>query len=79
MPYEALKVSGEQQATAFAQYAVQDDIVLPEGFTYDLIASWGDAVGDSRFGYNNDYLSFVPTGPDEGYLTVNFEYVSSDI
>ncbi|PZO56310.1 MAG: phosphatase [Phormidesmis priestleyi] len=78
MPYEALKVSGEQQPTAFAQYAVQDDIVLPDGFTYDVIASWGDAVGDSRFGYNNDYLSFVPTGPDEGYLTINFEYVSSE-
>lgn len=77
MPYEAVKISAEQQPTDYAQYAIQDDIVLPEGFTYDVIAAWGDPVGDSRFGYNNDYLSFVPTGPDEGYLTVNFEYVST--
>ena len=77
LPYEAAQVSVERQPLEYAQYAIQDDIVLPEGFTYDVIASWGDAVGDSRFGYNNDYLSFVPTGPDEGYLTVNFEYISS--
>ena len=33
-------------------------------------------MGDSRFGYNNDFVSFVQTGPDEGLLTVNFEYIS---
>lgn len=37
---------------------------------------WGDAVGDSRFGYNNDYLSFIETSAGQGYLTVNFEYIS---
>jgi uncharacterized protein len=78
MPYSAMNISTDQQLLEYAQYALQDDIVLPEGFTYDVIASWGDPVGDSRFGYNNDYLSFVPTGPDEGYLTVNFEYVSAN-
>ena len=77
MPYNAINVSTAQQPIDFAQYVLQDDIVLPEGFTYDVIAAWGDPVGDSRFGYNNDYLSFVPTGPDEGFLTVNFEYISS--
>jgi len=78
MPYSAVGISPEDQSMAYAEYAIQDDIVLPEGFTYDVIAAWGDPVGDSRFGYNNDYLSFVPTGPDQGYLTINFEYVSSD-
>ncbi len=78
MPYGAIQTSAEQQPLEYAQYAIQDDIVLPEGFTYDVIASWGDPVGDSRFGYNNDYLSFIPTGPDEGYLTVNFEYISTE-
>lgn len=78
VPYEAIAISTDQQPLEYGQYALQDDIVLPEGFTYDVIASWGDSVGDSRFGYNNDYLSFVPTGPDEGYLTINFEYISSD-
>ncbi|MFK8183470.1 MAG: PhoX family phosphatase [Phormidesmis sp.] len=77
VPYDAVNVNADRQPMEYRQYAIQDDIVLPDGFTYDVIASWGDAVGDSRFGYNNDYLSFVPTGPDEGYLTVNFEYISS--
>jgi secreted PhoX family phosphatase len=47
-----------------------------QGFTYDVVAQWGDKVGDSRFGYNNDYLSFIETSPGQGYLTVNFEYIS---
>ncbi|MEL7333515.1 MAG: alkaline phosphatase PhoX [Cyanobacteria bacterium J06560_2] len=78
VPYDAIQVSTDQQPFEYGQYAIQDDIVLPKGFTYDVIASWGDPVGDSRFGYNNDYLSFVPTGPDEGYLTINFEYISGE-
>ena len=77
MPYSAVNISSDRQPIEYAQYIIQDDIVLPDGFTYDVIASWGDPVGDSRFGYNNDYLSFVPTGENEGYLTVNFEYISS--
>ncbi|MGI8935155.1 MAG: PhoX family protein [Phormidesmis sp.] len=78
MPYGAVKISAERQPMAYADYAIQDDLVLPEGFTYNVIAAWGDPVGDSRFGYNNDYLSFIPTGADEGYLTVNFEYISAE-
>ena len=66
VPYEAIAISTNQQPSEYGQYTLQDDIVLPDGFTYDTIASWGDPVGDSRFGYNNDYLSFVPTGPNEG-------------
>ena len=69
-------LSVAQQMKHYANYVVQDDLVLPEGFTYDVIAVWGDRVGDSRFGYNNDYLSLVETAPNEGYLTVNFEYIS---
>jgi uncharacterized protein len=70
-------ISPEQQAQAYSTYEVADDLVLPEGFTYDIIAAWGDKVGDSRFGYNNDYLSFVETEKDQGFLTVNFEYISA--
>ena len=65
-----------QQLETYQSYEVADDLVLPEGFTYDLIAAWGDRVGDSRFGYNNDYLSLIETAPNEGYLAVNFEYIS---
>ena len=69
--------SSQQQIQAYSTYEVADDLILPEDFTYDIIAAWGDKVGDSRFGYNNDYLSFVETGKDQGFLTVNFEYISA--
>ena len=76
MPVETADVDLGRQTSEYSRYAVMDDVVVPEGYTYDVIAAWGDPVGDSRFGYNNDYLSFVPTGPDRGYLTINFEYIS---
>jgi secreted PhoX family phosphatase len=69
-------MTANKQIEAYSTYEVVDDIVLPEGYTYDVIGAWGDPVGDSRFGYNNDYLSFVETAPNEGFLTINFEYIS---
>ncbi|WP_017306972.1 PhoX family protein [Spirulina subsalsa] len=63
---------------AYKTVALADDLVLPQGFTYDVIAAWGDRVGNSRFGYNNDYISFLETSPNEGYLTVSFEYISGN-
>ncbi len=77
MPLETDSMTSIQQISHYTSYTVVDDLVLPEGFTYDVIAAWGDPVGDSRFGYNNDYLSFIETAPNEGYLTVNFEYISA--
>jgi hypothetical protein len=71
---EALKT--QQQKQAYSNYQVKDELILPEGFTYDIIAAWGDRVGNSRFGYNNDYVSFLETAPNQGFLTVNFEYIS---
>jgi len=77
MPLHTDGVTAPQQANQYSRYTVVDDLVLPEGFGYAVVAAWGDRVGDSRFGYNNDYLSFVATGKDEGYLTINFEYISA--
>ena len=76
LPLEIDKLTISQQIETYKNFEVQDDLVLPVGFTYDLVAQWGDRVGESRFGYNNDYLSLVETAPGEGYLTVNFEYIS---
>ena len=42
-----------------------------------MIAAWEDPVGDSPFGYNNGYLSFIEIGEDSGYLTFNCEYIST--
>ncbi|MBD2394053.1 DUF839 domain-containing protein [Cyanobacterium aponinum FACHB-4101] len=76
IPLEINNLNSQEQKQLLNSYQVQDDLILPEGFSYDVIASWGDKVGDSRFGYNNDYVAFVETNPNEGYLVVNFEYVS---
>ena len=76
LPLEINKISVSEQIQVYSSYETQDDLVLPEGFTYDLVAAWGDRVGDSRFGYNNDYLSLIETAPNEALLTVNFEYIS---
>ena len=76
LPLEIEKMSGSEQMKAYSSYEVRDDLMLPQGFTYDVIAAWGDRIGDSRFGYNNDYLSFRETAPNEGFLTINFEYIS---
>jgi secreted PhoX family phosphatase len=77
MPLDYVGLSSEEQMERYSAFRVLDDLVLPEGYTYDVLASWGEPVGDSHFGYNNDYLSLVETGSDEGYLTVNFEYISA--
>lgn len=77
MPVLTDAMAPDKQISAFTQYEIKDDLILPEGFVYDVIGAWGDKIGDSRFGYNNDYLSFVETAPNEGYLTINFEYISA--
>jgi secreted PhoX family phosphatase len=58
----------------------QDDITLPPGFTYDLVASYRDPIGRGlTFGYNNDYTAYFPLShghgkDEEGLLWVNHEY-----
>ena len=68
----------DQQIEFYSEHEVQDDLLLPEGFTYNVIASWGDPVGDSRYGYNNDHVGFVETGKDRAYLVVNHENMDFD-
>lgn len=69
-------------ATRLATYEVRDELVLPEGFRYDIIAQWGDRFGpeghEVRFGYNNDYTGLTPIAGHENeyWLFVNHEYVS---
>jgi uncharacterized protein len=57
MPLATDGVLPARQAAIYANFDVVDDLALPEGINYEVIAVWGDRVGDSRFGYNNDYLS----------------------
>ena len=73
---------------------------VPDGYMTDLIIRWGDPLFEDspefdpmqqseaaqlkQFGYNNDYLGFVPlpeteVGVQRGLLCVNHEYVSSKL
>jgi secreted PhoX family phosphatase len=56
--------------------ALQDQLLLPEGFRGELLLQWGDPLGRGRFGFNNDYLAFTPLDGQRALLTVNFEYIS---
>ncbi len=76
LPLPIERITPQEQINRYATYEIQDDLVLPDGYKYQVIATWGDRIGDSRFGYNNDYISLVETASNEGFLTINFEYIS---
>lgn len=74
-----------EDAARFAEYEVIDDLVLPDGFRYDVVARWGDRFGPAErpdqqitFGYNNDYTGLLPIAGSDGeyWLLVNHEYLS---
>ena len=60
-----------------------DELVLPEGYKYDVVAKWGDNVpgADQPYGYNNDFTAYFPVdaldggeSSVDGILWVNHEY-----
>ena len=78
--------SSSHDATRLARYEVLDNLRLPSGYTFDVLATWGDTFGPAdrperqvRFGHNADYtgLTPIPQRPGEYYLIVNHEYVSA--
>lgn len=58
------------------QPSLKDDLLLAEGFEYDVLVSWGDALSEQeQFGFNNDFTAFIPLEKEnEGILWVNHEY-----
>lgn len=77
-----------------------DDLVVPDGWTWTPIIAWGDPVlpgapefdaanqspeaQAAQFGYNNDYLTIIPTGERErgweyALLVSNHEYVNPEL
>ncbi len=73
----------------------QDKVVVPQGFTWQTIIAWGDpilagaprfnmarqsaAAQRQQFGYNNDYVGFIPTRTNRGALVVNHEYTNDNL
>ncbi|MDN4071753.1 PhoX family protein [Fictibacillus terranigra] len=60
--------------------STKDDLVLPRGYKYDVIASYGDVInkkGDT-FGFNNDFTLYFPIydSANHGLLWVNHEYTN---
>ncbi|WP_134702418.1 PhoX family phosphatase [Ammoniphilus sp. YIM 78166] len=60
------------------QPTMKDDLVLPEGFKYDVVAAYGDVInkkGDT-FGFNADFTLYFPINgsSEDGLLWVNHEY-----
>jgi secreted PhoX family phosphatase len=54
-----------------------DELVVPDGYSVDVLLRWGDDLGNGlSFGYNCDYTDFFALrGQHEGVLWVNHEYV----
>ena len=76
LPLPSDGLSPQQQRQAYRVVRINDTLNVPEGYDQQLLASWGDPVGSSRFGFNNDFLAFRQIGADAALLTVNFEYIS---
>ncbi|MBD3883143.1 DUF839 domain-containing protein [Phormidium tenue FACHB-886] len=77
MPLTTDGLDQAKQISEYSSFAVVDDVVLPEGYTYNVIAAWGDRLGEAdHFGTNCDHISYVEVKPGEGFLMVNHEYVS---
>src|SRR5262245_43637074 len=74
------------------------ELRVPEGYTAEVLLAWGDHLTDinatfdparltadeqkKRFGYNCDFVGFVPLKPgasDEGLLVVNHEYTNPEL
>ncbi len=60
--------------------STKDDLLLPPGFKYEVIAAYGDKInqkGDT-FGFNADFTIYFPIdgSSEDGLLWVNHEYTS---
>src|SRR4051812_42587955 len=47
----------------------KDALSLADGFHSDVVISWGDPLNlkGERFGFNNDYLAFLPLDPADSF------------
>jgi secreted PhoX family phosphatase len=70
-------------AGRLARFEVRDELVLPAGFGYEVLARWGERFGPEgsalEFGFNCDFLGFVPIAgsEDDAWLVVNHEALSA--
>ncbi len=54
-----------------------DELVFGEGLNSELLIKWGDPLNArDMFGFNNDYIAYLPDGVGKGRLWVNHETVN---
>jgi uncharacterized protein len=59
-------------------HSVKDELLLPEGYQYDIVATSGEDLGNGeKFGFNNDFTCYFGNRSDEGVLWVNHEYIGN--
>lgn len=52
--------------------SLADELILPDGYSYHIIRKWGDMIsGTEYFGYNNDFVTFLPFKNSDGTLNIN--------
>jgi uncharacterized protein len=72
-----------------------DDVTVADGYTRDVVISWGDPVTKAaprfdvrrqspeaaaeQFGYNNDYVGVLPLSRNRALLVVNHEYTNEEL
>lgn len=85
VPLAADGGSGDTDAVRLSKFVVQDTLVLPDNFEFQVLTQWGDPLGPDpsggrgfELGYNCDYTGLIPVEGtrDEYWLIVNHEYVS---
>ncbi|MGE4131137.1 MAG: PhoX family phosphatase [Bdellovibrionales bacterium] len=59
-----------------------DELIVAPGLTTQTLIQWDqalDALGQLKFGFNNDFTAFFPltSRPDQGVLWVNHEYANA--
>ncbi len=80
-----IRKNGWDSGIPRSEYEINDTLTVPEGYTWRVLAKWGDVFGPTsdsskqiRFGYNCDYTALIPRRGKSGefWLCVNHEYVS---
>ncbi|MGL5828523.1 MAG: alkaline phosphatase PhoX, partial [Angustibacter sp.] len=77
------------------QPAELDELVVPRGYEWSTIISWGDPIlpgapdfdfdaqtakaQAGQFGYNNDYTTLIPIGRGRAILVCNNEYTNEEL
>jgi hypothetical protein len=80
LPVPADGLPAAQQRHHLRQVRLEDRLVVPAGYRAEVVAAWGEPLGEGRYGFNNDHIAFTSLEtPERALLTVNFEYLSARV